>query len=198
MRAPFTSAGLSVAWWVRSCRRQPASVASERRPTIRIVPRRTVPPTFFVTCSLFSNSMNAAVSVSPIRRAERLSVRLACGSFRNLWPELDGLGRFYAAKLCLAVREHRILGQRFAIPQHHDSLDRFAPSVMRNPDHRALVDLRQSHDSGFDLRAIHIEAASDDHVFLSVDDVDVSVFVDIADVARVMPAVRPYLRGRLG
>src|SRR5580692_302443 len=198
MRAPFMFAGLSVAWWVWSCRRQPASGTSKQRPTTRIVPLRTVPPTFFVPCSLFSDSMNAAVNTSPIRRAERFSVRLACGSFRNPWPELDRLGGFYAAKLCLAVREHRILGQRFAIPQHHDSLDRFAPSVVRNSDHGALVDLRQRHDSGFDLRAINVKAASDDHVFLAVDDVDVSVFVGIADVARVVPAVRSYLRRRLG
>ena len=54
--------------------------------------------------------MNAAVGVSPVRHAERLSVRFSRGSFRNVWPELNRLRRFHAAEFCLAVSEHLSLG----------------------------------------------------------------------------------------
>src|ERR1700689_1802524 len=73
--------------------------------------------------------------------------------------------------------------------QHHNCLYRLAPFLVRHADDRALVNLRKRHHAGFYFRAVHIEASGNDHVFLSVDDVEVAVFIPVADVAGVMPSM---------
>src|SRR5207237_7133056 len=87
-------------------------------------------------------------------------------------------------------------GHDLSVPKYDDSFDRFTPFVVGNPDNTALKYLRQCHDVGFHLRAIHIKAATDDHVFLAVDNVHIAVRVHITQVASMVPAVSPdFCRG---
>ena len=80
-----------------------------------------------------------------------------------------------------------VFRDRFAVAQNYYCFYRFAPFVVRNADHSAFADFGQLHDGGFDFGAIDIEAAADDHVFLSVDYVEEAELVSITDVARVVP-----------
>src|SRR5438876_8651496 len=73
--------------------------------------------------------------------------------------------------------------------EHHECFDSLPPGFVRYADYRALMDLRKRHDRGLDLGAVNIETARNDHVFLVVHDIDVSVFVQVTHVASVMPAV---------
>ena len=68
--------------------------------------------------------------------------------------------------------------------------DPLAPLLVRQPDHRAVLDGRVRHQRLLDLGRVHVEAAGDDHVLGPVDDEQEAVVVEVADVAGVVPAVR--------
>ena len=68
---------------------------------------------------------------------------------------------------------------------------------MRNTDDSALVNLRQRHDRGLDFGTVDIEAPGNDHVLLPVHDVDVAVFIQVADIPRMVPAMCADFRRRL-
>src|ERR1039458_383650 len=73
---------------------------------------------------------------------------------------------------------------------HNDeSFDRISPRMVGHADDSAFEHLRQGHDARLDLGAVNVKTAADNHVFLAVHDVNVAVFVDVSDIASVMPAV---------
>src|SRR5215469_17096456 len=134
----------------------------------------------------------------PIGCPDLLSINLPCGGFWDLTAKFDELWRFHSSQSLLAVRDKRRVTQRGAWPKDNKCLHRLTPVVIRNSDDGAFVNVRQRHDRGLDFRTIDIEAAGDDHVFLSVHDVNVAVFIQIADIARMVPAMRADFRRGLG
>ena len=50
----------------------------------------------------------------------------------------------------------------------------------------------------FDFGRIYVLAPSDDHVFLSIDEVEVPVFIDSCHIACVQPSITQGLNGCLG
>ena len=87
-----------------------------------------------------------------------------------------------------------------AAPGHDHGVHLFAPALARDADDRALGDGRMLGEGVLDLGRIDVLAAGDDHVLDPVDDEDESVFVHVAAVAGMHPAVddgaRRFLPGR--
>jgi len=69
------------------------------------------------------------------------------------------------------------------------SIGHLAPPVVRYADDGAFLESRQAGDGGFDLRRVDVQAAGDEHVPGPVDDLEVPVFVQQADVTGVQPAL---------
>src|SRR6266542_2505437 len=70
-------------------------------------------------------------------------------------------------------------------------------SLIRRTDHGGLEDRGMAVQDGLDLLGIDVLAAADDHVLDPVDDPQVAVGVEDADVAGVQPAVAERVGGRL-
>ena len=81
--------------------------------------------------------------------------------------------------------------------RRHDGKDFLAADLVWHADHRALEHAGVPVQHLLDLARIDIFAAADDHVLGSVDDVEVPVGVDIADVTGVQPTVADRLGRRL-
>ena len=81
-----------------------------------------------------------------------------------------------------------VLGRGAARPQHDDRVHLLAPHRVRDADDGDLRDGGVGRDRVLDLDGVHVLAAGDDHVVQPVDEVDVAVGVDVADVAGVVPA----------
>jgi hypothetical protein len=67
--------------------------------------------------------------------------------------------------------------------------DDLTPLVVGYADHRGLEDGRVAGQHFLDFPGVDVLSAADDHVFRSPDEGQVAVFVDVADVAGVQPAV---------
>ena len=66
----------------------------------------------------------------------------------------------------------------------HDRHQRLAEFLVGDAEHRAIVHAGNSMQRGFDFGGIDVDAARDHHVALAITDEDVTVLVDIADIAR--------------
>ena len=78
----------------------------------------------------------------------------------------------------------------------HDGADLLAESLVGHADDRGLGHVGVLVERGFDLGRVDVLAAADDDVLQPVDDVEVAVGVEAAEVAGVEPAVGERL-GRL-
>ena len=65
----------------------------------------------------------------------------------------------------------------------------FAPLIVRNAHYRRFQYRRMLVEGVFDLHRIDILAATDNHVFGPVYDVNIKIFVNRGEVARVQPTV---------
>ena len=66
--------------------------------------------------------------------------------------------------------------------------DGLAPALVGQPEDGDLAHRRVAHEDLLDLDRVDVLAAGDDHVLLAVDERDVAVVVDLAEVAGVEPA----------
>src|SRR3954447_18108715 len=81
--------------------------------------------------------------------------------------------------------------------QGHDGDRDFAALLVASPDHRDFDDRRVAGEDVLDLGAVDVLAAGDDHVFLAVDNPDVSLVVLTHQVARMEPATGKRFGGGL-
>ena len=123
-----------------------------------------------------------------------LPVAVRASSSRN---SIDGR-RLVAGRLVLAPGDQLGLGHRLALGEHHERLDRLAPLLAGDADHRDLGDRRVGEQHVLDLDRGDVLAAGDDHVLLAVADRQVAVVADHAAVAGVEPAVGQRPRALLG
>ena len=72
--------------------------------------------------------------------------------------------------------------------QNHRSQRCLTPLVARNAEYRSLTHSRVLHDDFLDVLREHIDATADDHVFLSVHEVEKSIFINVPQVSGVQPA----------
>ena len=76
----------------------------------------------------------------------------------------------------------------------HDRRDRgLAPFVVRDAEHGDFADGRMVRGDLLDVLRIDLHAAGIDHVLLAVDEVEKSVLVDVAEIAREQPAIAQRL-----
>src|SRR3954447_14605859 len=118
---------------------------------------------------------------------------------QHAFQQLAGVGaRQLRAQLVVArplvVREARLgegaqLAEIDRLPHLglHDRVHALAPFVVGDAEHRRVEHLRMCVQHRFDLGGIDVDAAGDDHVLLAVADVDVTLFVDVRDVADRLP-----------
>src|SRR4051812_30956827 len=92
---------------------------------------------------------------------------------------------------------HVGLRERRAVAHADDGTDLLAETIVRDADDRGLGDVGVLVERGFDLGRVDVLATADDDVLDAVDDEQVAVLVDAADVARVEPAVGERLGRRL-
>ncbi len=83
-----------------------------------------------------------------------------------------------------------------AVADADDRADLLAEPFVGHADDRGFGDVRVLVQRGFDLGGVDVLAAADDDVLQAVDDVEVAVGVETAEVAGVEPAVGERL-GRL-
>ena len=106
-------------------------------------------------------------------------------------------GTLKAAIRSADERPQLLFGRRRARGQVDDGADLLAEHVVGDADRRRVGHGRVLEQGGFDLDAVDVLAAADDHVLGPVDDVDEALVVDAGDVARVQPAVGDRRRRRL-
>ena len=82
--------------------------------------------------------------------------------------------------------------------QRHEQHGFFAVDRVCASDDRGLGDLGKPVDHGLDLAGVDVLATADDHVLGPVDEHQVTVLVEPADVTGVQPAVDDRRRGLLG
>ena len=85
-----------------------------------------------------------------------------------------------------------------AVADHDDGVDYFPPALVGRGDHRAFEDGGVGVDDVLYLGGVHVLAAADDHVRLAVGEEQVAAFVQVAEVAGVVPAALEGYCGQLG
>ena len=90
------------------------------------------------------------------------------------------------------------LGRRGLAVTGHGGDDRLAPALVGQPEDGDLAHGRVADDDLLDLDRVDVLAAGDDHVLLAVDERDVAVLVDLAEVAGVEPAAAERVGRRPG
>src|SRR5712691_6622052 len=91
----------------------------------------------------------------------------------------------------LDLRQDRPVGQ------HDDGVDFLAADLVGAADDRCRLDAGVFEQDVLDLARVDVLAAANDHVLLSVDEEEVAVLVDVADVSRVEPPAAEGFRGRV-
>src|SRR5271154_4517041 len=134
-------------------------------------------------------SVDLAVRCCPIGFAHRFAVELPGRRRGNFRHEVYGLGRLHATQFCLAMSDDLALGERLATLQNDESLDSLSPLIVGYTYDGALLNLGQRHDAGFDLDTVDVKASADNHIFLAVDDVDISMLVDVSHIAGMVPTM---------
>src|SRR3954469_6975405 len=127
--------------------------------------------------------------------ARQLSDRRA----RQIVDEFDLRRQFVPAELAGKLRAQLVERERLcAGPELDEGLCGLAAIRVGNAEHDHLVHAWYGVDRLLDHLRIDVEAAGDDHVLLAVDQEEIAVAIDIADVAGEEAAVDEGLRGSFG
>src|SRR5271168_248972 len=132
----------------------------------------------------------------PERVPQNVLHNLAGGGNRQLRPKLHATRALQRADLATAMFNDLLgldLVPRF---QYDDRVDRLSPFRVWNPDDCALAHAGMFVDRVFHILRIDVLAPGDDHVFETVDNEEVTVFIDPTRVAGMQPAVSDDSRGR--
>src|SRR3974377_2545487 len=81
--------------------------------------------------------------------------------------------------------------------KHHSRDYGFAPPFIRTTDYAGLANGCVFHENILDLGGVDVLPAGDDHVALARDDIQVAFGIEMADVARMIPAIAQGHGGRL-
>ena len=111
--------------------------------------------------------------------------------------EADLFWHLVRRELACAVSDQVRLGERGARGADDEEPDRLARPFVRLPDAGAFSHTRAGGSDRLDLVRIDVEAGDDDHVLLAIDDLEIALGVEDADVAGAEVAVgRESLPGR--
>src|SRR5262249_7942699 len=81
-----------------------------------------------------------------------------------------------------------VLGRAMRRPKHYPGLHRLTPRLFGNPGHTHLGDGRMRRENLLDFSRPDLIATRLDQILLAVHDVEISVLVQIAEIARMKPA----------
>lgn len=127
--------------------------------------------------------------------ARQLSDRRA----RQIVDEFDLRRQFVLAELAGELSAQLVERERLCIRlQLDEGFGGLAAVLVGNTEHDHLVHAWYGIDRLLDHLRIDVEAARDDHVLLAVDQEEIAVGIDIADVAGEEAAVDEGLRGSFG
>src|SRR5262249_18503234 len=108
---------------------------------------------------------------------------------------LDALGALVTRDACFAVGDQIRLTDTLATPETHNTLDRLNPFGIRNSNHRDISHGRMTRQSLFHFPAVNILTAGNAHVFLPVDQIQITQLVKHTDVTGVIPTVANGFNG---
>ena len=134
--------------------------------------------------------------------AESKADRLAQGAFVDFaggidWQHGDALPAFRGLIAGQRLPAMGIQGLVWRLPaQHHDRADHFTPACIGQPDHGAVVNRGVFAQDFLDFTGGHILAPGDDHVFLAINHVEITLVIETTDIPGVQPA--PLQRGCAG
>src|SRR5438034_9015752 len=96
-----------------------------------------------------------------------------------------------------ALIDEILLRCEAALAQRNDSFYGFTPQLVRHSNDRYFLDRGMLLDHFFDLARVNVGSAADDHVFLAVEDEQISTGVHVADITGVNPSIPDYIGGCL-
>src|SRR5215203_4118189 len=127
-------------------------------------------------------------------RAQRLAVDLANGRQRDVREDPDLARVAVAADAFLRERDELARRRLHAVAQRDECHDLFAVPFVGPSDDADERDCRVLDQRVLDVAREDVEPAADDQILPAVDDVEVAVRVDIAEVSGVQPPVAHRLR----
>src|SRR5439155_24249330 len=113
---------------------------------------------------------------------------------RKVIPDFNLLRRFDAPDPLLHEGRYRGDIDDASCPRLHHSDNAFAPLLVWQSDDSTILNGFVSLKRVLNFDGIDVEAASNDHVFCAIDDVEEIVRVKVSDITRMMPAVQGGLR----
>src|SRR5687767_8610093 len=125
-------------------------------------------------------------------------LHLARHRHREFIDEFDVARNLVVRDLPLAEAANLLRRERLAGFGAYPGAELFAVTVVGDPEHLRILNLRMTVQVLLDLAWIEVFAAADHHVLDAADDVAIALVVDGREVARVHPAARvQHLRGLL-
>src|SRR3954468_7997180 len=116
---------------------------------------------------------------------------------QRLGAQLPRLGHFVAGDRLPGMRRELLLGDGDFRSQDNDAVHALAPDVVWHADDSNLHDAGMGGEGVLHLDRVDVLAAGHDHVVDAVDELEVAVLVESAEVAGEVPAVAEHLRGRV-
>ncbi len=127
--------------------------------------------------------------------AQHETADLAGRRERHFGDEIDAARHLEARQVPVAPVEN-LVGRHPALrPTHHERVDILAAHLVREADDRRLLHLRMLVQHQLDLLGKDVAAVADDHVLDAVEDIEIAVLIEAADVAGTQPAVLERRRG---
>src|SRR6266567_4432212 len=128
---------------------------------------------------------------------ELLLVEFADRRFRQVGADLHGLQHLVLAELVLEKDLELVERERGRITlQFDEGLGRLPPIRILHADDADLFDGRMLEDGFLDHARIDVVAAAQQHVLGAVDDINITVFIHVADVAGTQEPVGGHYLGR--
>src|SRR5712691_9668976 len=132
--------------------------------------------------------LNAALSALPVLLTQLTLENLAVSVLGQLWNKLDSSRLLIASHVLPAEGMHFLLSYHHVSTQGNDRLDTFAPNWVRNADHRDFIDRRVLEQDLLYFPWVDIIAATNDHIFLTVEQVEVALCIHHTDIAGMQPS----------
>src|SRR5437762_2050689 len=135
-----------------------------------------------------SLGLNSTLSALPVLLAQLTLEDLAISILGQLRDKLDRPRFLIAGQVLPAESIYFLLSYCHARTQCYDRLDTFAPQWVGNTDHCDFVDRRVLEQDLLDLPWVDIIASANDHIFLTVEQVEVALCIHHTDIARMQPS----------
>src|SRR5262249_1482228 len=122
--------------------------------------------------------------------AQQVLLDLAARRHRKALADLETLRQLPRGDLPVAEEGHHLVeGERVSRSAHDEGAHALGEHGIRHRHARGLRDLRMREEQLLDLPGADVGAAPDDHVRLPADDGEVTLGIQRAEVARLVPAI---------